>query len=424
MGQNDVSHDIVRIAAKPRRKVIGLISGTSADGVDAALVDMHGHGLSTQLQLLAFLTVPFPPALKQDLLQLCHAGEVALDDLCRMNVILGEQCAEAAWKVVGEAGMTMEEVDLIGSHGQTIRHLPRPTERYGRQIRASLQIGEPCVIAERTGVTTVADFRARDLAAGGEGAPLVPLVDYLLFRSAQKSRGMLNIGGIANITVLPADGSLKDVMAFDLGPGNMIIDELMRNMTSGTQAYDRNGEMASRGHVHPELLEELMGHPYLAQPPPKSTGREEFGAALVRGLLRRGEELCLSSADIMATATAFTARTILLGYDRFIREHHPMDELVVSGGGAHNRTLMRLLEVCFDPIEVKRLAEMGVSVDSKEAVAFAVLANETITGGASNVIRVTGASRPVVLGKIVPGTGQVPGGDHFSLDRFLDFCIL
>jgi len=403
MGRNDVPHYIAKISAKPKRRVIGLISGTSADGVDATLVDIQGHGLRTRLQLLAFLTVPFPPALKQDLLQLCNAREVAVDELCRMNVILGEWFAEAAWKVVGEAGMMMDEVDLIGSHGQTICHLPRPTECYGRKIRASLQIGEPCVIAERTGVTTVADFRARDLAAGGEGAPLVPLVDYLLFRSTQNTRGMLNIGGIANITVLPAGGPLSSVQAFDLGPGNMIIDELMRSITSGAQAYDRNGEMASRGHVHEGLLEELMGHPYLTQPPPKSAGREEFGRALARGLLRRGEELRLSPEDVLATATAFTARAIFLGYNRFIREDHPVDELIVSGGGAHNRALMWSLSVYFNPIKVRLLEEIGMPVDAKEAVAFAVLANESITGGPGNVMRATGASRPVVLGKIVPG---------------------
>jgi anhydro-N-acetylmuramic acid kinase len=324
-----------------------------------------------------------------------------VDELCRLNVLLGELFAEAAAKVADAAGLDLEDVDLIGSHGQTVRHLPKPETRLGHTTRCTLQIGEPCVIAERTGITTVADFRPRDMAAGGEGAPLVPLVDYLLFRSSNLNRAILNIGGIANITFLPAGCALGDVLAMDVGPGNMVIDHLAGLLTSGRERCDRGGQMASRGMVHEPLLAELMEHPFLQRPPPKSAGREDFGAGFSEDLYVRALQRKLRAEDVIATATAFTAHAVHDAVKRFAPCH--VDEFVVSGGGVHNATLMRHLERLFDPIRVLALEALGMCSDAKEAVAFAVLANETLSGNPGNLPKVTGASRPAVLGKIVPG---------------------
>jgi anhydro-N-acetylmuramic acid kinase len=294
----------------------------------------------------------------------------------------------------------MAEVDLIGSHGQTIHHLPEPTPVHGRAVRSTLQIGEPCVIAERTGVVTIGDFRVRDLAAGGQGAPLVPLVDYLLYRSATEGRAMLNLGGIANATILPPGCGPDDVYAFDLGPGNMILDRLMSRITGGGQSWDEGGRTAATGRVNPETLSSMMAHPFLLQAPPKSTGRETFGAAYADALLERTRGLGLRDEDAVATATAFTAECVADGFRRFVRE--PLTEMIVSGGGARNETMMAFLRERLPRTRVRRIEEIGGSSEAKEALAFAVLANETLAGRPGNVPRVTGASRPVVLGKLAP----------------------
>ena len=395
--------DLLEMAQKPCRKVVGLMSGTSADGIDAALVRISGSGLDMEAHLLYFKTYPFPSQVREDLFKLFDPSTATVDEVCRMNFLLGESLAEAARNVVEEAGLKLEEVDLIGSHGQTIRHLPGPECRYGYTVPSTLQIGEPCVIAERTGVTTVADFRPRDIAAGGEGAPLVPLVDYLLFRSEEKGRGMLNIGGISNITVLPPKANLKDVVAFDLGPGNMVIDFVVAYVTQGERQYDRGGALARKGRVHPVLLEELLDHPFLWKPPPKSAGRENFGAPFSAQLIDQARPLGISGADLVATVTAFGARSISDGIRRFARKKARMDEILVSGGGAFNRALMEQLRELLAPISIHPLEHVGMSGETKEAIAFAVLANETLLGNFGNLPGATGASRPVVLGKIVPG---------------------
>ena len=391
---------LLRILEKPRRLIIGLMSGTSADGVDAALVEVAGSGMGTRARLIAFACLPYPPALKAEVLALCDAATGRVDQVCRMNALLGEWFAEAARRVVAGAGLRMTDVDLIGSHGQTVHHLPDPVEMHGYAIRATLQVGDPCVIAERTGVVTVGDFRVRDVAAGGQGAPLVPLVDFLLYRSETAGRAMLNVGGIANVTMLPVGCDLEDVYAFDLGPGNMVIDRLMARITEGRVAYDMGGEAARAGRVHPGLLSEMMRHPFFALCPPKSTGREAFGAAYADAFLARAREVGLPDADAVATATAFTAEAVADSLRRFVRA--PVGEMIVSGGGAHNETLMAFLRARLPGVTVRRIEEVGGDTEAKEALAFAILANETLAGGAGNVPRVTGASHPVVLGKIVP----------------------
>jgi anhydro-N-acetylmuramic acid kinase len=371
------------------RHVVGLISGTSADGIDAALVELDGAGETTRARVMEFLTRPFEPRLRDRILALKDARA---EELLRVHYLLGEEFARAALEVMAAARRRGVEVHLIGSHGQTARHHPRAAEPDGRA--ATLQLGEPAVIAERTGLPVVADFRPRDVAAGGEGAPLVPLVDWLLFRRPGVTRACLNLGGIANVTIVSE--RQDTVHAFDLGPANMPMDLVVHAFTGGAETFDRDGARAAAGRADLGLVAELLRHPYLALPPPKSTGREAFGEVFVTPLLARypGRE-----ADLLASLTRFVAEAVAAGIRRWVRE--PIDELLVSGGGARNRTLMAALAATLAPIPVRSLAEVGVDPDAKEAVAFAVLANETLFGRPGNLPGATGAAGPRVLGKLV-----------------------
>ncbi|MBM3279666.1 MAG: anhydro-N-acetylmuramic acid kinase [Candidatus Handelsmanbacteria bacterium] len=381
---------LLHLSAKKSRRIAGLMSGTSADGIDAALVEVEGAGRGTRVKLLAFQTLPLEGELRQGVFSL-FGEEGSLDELCRLNFALGAAFAEAALAVIAGAGLRPEEVDLIGSHGQTVRHLPQ-----GRPA-STLQIGEPAVIAQRTGIPTIADFRPADMALGGQGAPLVPLVDFLLFNHGLRGRALLNIGGIANATILPAGGEAAQVWAFDLGPGNALIDGAASHFSGGKERCDRDGRGAAAGQVDEGLLAGLLAHPFLHLPPPKSTGREEFGAGLLAEWITRHQR---SPADWLATLTAFTARAIAGGLERFALSRTPVDEVWVSGGGAHNPVLMAMLQEALPGLKVGRLDELGLSVDAKEAVAFAVLANETLMGRPGNLPSATGARRPAVLGKI------------------------
>lgn len=382
---------LLPLKAKKSRRIAGLMSGTSADGIDAALVEVEGWGPGTRVKLLAFETVPMDDDLRRGVFEL-FGPAASLDELCRLNFAVGEAFAQAALQVIRTAGLESAAVDLIGSHGQTVRHLPKGAPP------STLQIGEPALIAQRTGIPTIADFRPADMALGGQGAPLVPLVDFLLFGHGLRGRVMLNIGGIANATLLPAGGEAGQVRAFDLGPGNALIDGAAAHFSGGRQRCDRDGQGAAGGWVDQGLLDELMGHEFLQLPPPKSTGREEFGAAFLEELLARYQ---LNSADWLATLTAFTARAIAEGLERFALPLTPVDEVWVSGGGAHNLHLMRLLGEALPGIKVDKLDSLGISADAKEAVAFAVLANETLMDRPGNLPAATGAQRGAVLGKIV-----------------------
>ena len=383
------------LIAKPEKLVIGLISGTSLDGVDAALVQISGAGLATGLQLRHFCSFPYPEGLRGELLELSTPGRGSVDQLCRMNVLLGEIFADAVLQLLDEAGVSAGEVDLIGSHGQTMHHLPAPVTRYGYALRATLQLAEPAVIARRTGIVTVADFRPADLAAGGEGAPLVPYFDFLRFRSPEKTRVLLNLGGIANLTLLKQNAALEGLIAFDTGPANMVIDSLAQHFFQ--QDYDRNGAIAASGTVSRELLDELLQHPYFRKSPPKSTGREAFGKAYCDALIAAAPGL--SPADLVATATELTIETVWRSYRDFLAAE-PLDELIVGGGGAKNQVIMQRLQSRFAPAAVRPSDDFGIPHDAKEAVCFAVLANETIAGNAGNVPVATGAAARVVLGKI------------------------
>ncbi len=382
----------VRALARKRTKlVVGLMSGTSADGVDAALVRVRGHGLETRLERLGFCTVPYPPQIREAVLALTTGS---VPDLCRMNFLLGEKFAEAALLMLREAGVPPERVDLVGSHGQTVHHVPRRTG----DVASTLQIGEADVIAERLGAPVVSDFRTRDIAAGGEGAPLSAYVDFLLFRRPGPPRALLNLGGIANVTLVSE--APEEVFAFDTGPANMPLDECVRILSSGKEQFDREGRMAAKGRVDEILLKRLLEHPYLRMPIPKTTGRETFGREFVLPLLRaKGSS---TGADLLATLTAFVAQSIWRSLEEFVFPRARPVEILVSGGGAHNLTLLAHLRRAAGRIPIAPLEDAVFSPDSKEAVIFAVLANETIHGVTNNVPGATGARWPVVLGKISP----------------------
>jgi anhydro-N-acetylmuramic acid kinase len=383
--------------------VIGLMSGTSADGVDAALVQIEGSARPIRLHLHAFHTFPFPSGMREAILAASDPQTGTVDLLCRLNVALGEVFAAAALEVSRRAGISISDVDLIGSHGQTVQHLPEPSSLGGYPICATLQLGEPSVIAERTGVMTVADFRPRDMAAGGEGAPLAPYVHHLLFGDGQRSRIVHNIGGISNVTVLPAGGELVDVLAFDTGPGNMPIDGAIGRLTRGQEVFDKDGVRAGRGHVHQPLVDELLAHPFLRRPPPKSTGREAFGAAFVDHVWARGGELGVVGDDLIATLSAFTVATIADAYRCFILPRYAAVESILCGGGSRNPILTAWLRRELPEVAWRICDDFGISADALEAVIFAVLAHETVCGRSANVPTATGATRAVILGKVVPG---------------------
>jgi len=391
------------VAQKNEKRIVGLISGTSADGIDAALVRVRGHAgveLATheRLQLEAFATFPYPRELRAQLLAASLPGAGTVDLICRLNIAVGECFAQAVQKIIQQAGLQPEDIDLIGSHGQTIHHLPFAGPLAGIPSAGALQIGEPSLIAKRTGIITVADFRAADMAFGGQGAPLVPFLDYLFFRSTELTRGVLNLGGIGNLTILKKNCSLEDLIAFDTGPANMVIDALAEFFFQ--QAYDDGGQLAAQGKVSASLLGELLQHPYFSKPIPKSTGREEFGGAYVAQLIERATALQLTPPDMLATATALTAETIAREARRLEVQCGKLDELIVSGGGMHNQSLMRMLRERFAPAKVTTTSEYDLPGDAKEAILFALLANETICGYTGNVPSVTGARAATVLGKI------------------------
>ena len=378
-------------------KIIGLMSGTSADGVDAALVDIGGTGHKLKVKLLAFRTFPYPAPFRARLLEAMARGTVA--DVCHLNAVLGEWFARAALRALKAAKVPPHRVALIGSHGQTLHHLPRPRREPGLgTVRSTLQLGAPAIIAELTGITTVADFRSRDMAAGGEGAPLAPYLHALLFRHPSLSRAVVNIGGISNLTYLPAHGGLGEVRAFDTGPGNMVIDGVVRYITTGRQTFDLGGRLARGGTPHEELLQTLLEYPFLRRRPPKSTGREEFGERFLDFFLRQGKLLGLSDADLVATATAYTARTIADAL-KFLPLR--VEEVFISGGGAKNPTLIRMLQDMIG-VPVRPIEALGWDGRALEAVAFAIFAYQHVKGVPCNLPNVTGAKRAVVLGTFTP----------------------
>lgn len=379
--------------------MVGLMSGTSGDGVDAALVEITRSRKGPDIKTLAFHALPYPRSLQQRILAASASGSVA--EICHLNALLGEWFANAALGVIRTAGLRPKDIDLLGSHGQTVHHLPHGVKDAGvGAIRSTLQIAEPAVIAERTGITTVANFRPRDIAAGGQGAPLTPGVHALVFRHPRRARLVVNLGGISNVTYLPRGKGVGGVVAFDTGPANMVLDGLMYRATDGRVSMDRDGRIASRGRPDGRLLAKLLAHPYLSKHPPKSTGREVFGAPMVEELLAIQEARQLSIETLLATCSRWTAESVGTAR-RWIQGG--IDEVIVGGGGVRNRAIMAHLADVFSPAPVCTFDAIGWDSKAFEAVAFAILAYQTVMDQCGNVPAVTGASHPALLGCIVPG---------------------
>lgn len=385
------------------RYAVGLMSGTSVDGIDAAVVRIaDGPGGEIAVSLIAFENRPYPAAVRQEIFELFDPVKATIDKVGSMNVLLGELYAEAALAVIKAAGLEPADIAVIGSHGQTIYHAPAAEKRHGHDIRYTVQIGEGSVIAARTGIPCVSDFRPADMAAGGQGAPLVPFTEYLLYREASRTLLLQNIGGIGNMTVIPAGCAPEDVYAFDTGPGNMIIDGVVERLYPGQLTMDIGGAIAGRGTVDEELLGFLAKEPYYAQPLPKSTGRELFGSAYIERLLGIAAQKGMKPEDVVATVTKLTAWSIGDAYRRYVQGRAPADVLIVGGGGSYNPVLVGFLRSEMESmgVEVLTQEEVGYSSDAKEAVAFAILADYAIKRKPNNLPNVTGAARPVIMGKI------------------------
>jgi anhydro-N-acetylmuramic acid kinase len=392
---------LLKLQRKKTKNIIGLMSGTSTDGISAVAMKVEGSGAKTKFQILSHEIYAYPVDVQRKIFDLFSVERGTVDKICHMNFLLGEFFAEAALKVAKEADLSKAEIDLIGSHGQTVYHRPKLTRDGKYYIRSTLQIGEPSVIAERTGSIVVGDFRVRDVAAGGQGAPISAYVDFIIFRDVKKSRLIQNIGGIANVTAIPAGSEMGDVKAFDTGPGNMLIDASVRHITHQRLEYDKYGEIAAKGKVNRKLLLQLMEHPYLAKLPPKTTGREEFGEQYAANVIEKALILGLSSKDLVATLTAFTVESIAQSYEKFVNPHFCADEVIVGGGGAYNKTMLRMLKKRLAPTTVFLHEDFGIPSSAKEALMIGLLANETIMGSPSNMIGATGAKKKVVLGKII-----------------------
>jgi anhydro-N-acetylmuramic acid kinase len=371
-----------RARRKRSRVVVGLISGTSVDAIEAVVCRIEGTGKTVGLSLLSHVTQPFTAKQVRRVMEADSARE-----LCAVNFVLGELFAQAALDAIEIAQLEPRDVDVIGSHGQTVAHLRG----------ATLQLGEASVIAERTGIPVISDFRTRDVAAGGEGAPLVPYADWVLFRRPGETRALQNIGGIANVSVV--SDRLSDTLAFDTGPGNMLLDAVVRRMTNGRRAFDRDGKLAAKGEVIVPLLTRLCRHPFLKRPPPRSAGRDQFGESLAEVLWK---ELGKRPNDLLATLVAFTVEATGQAYERWVLPGREVSGIWLSGGGSRNPLIVDGLRARLAPIPVAPLDALGFPEGAKEAACFALLASEHLSGTPQNVPRATGASHPVILGKLTP----------------------
>ncbi len=400
--------------------ILGLMSGTSADGIEAALVRISGAPPNLKSKLLGHASLPIPKRIRAAILRIAEGAPVPAAEISQLNFRLGELFADAAISAAKKLHVPLTRLDLIASHGQTIFHQGPPIPFLGAPTSSTLQIAEPAIIAARTGVTTIADFRPADMAAGGQGAPLVPFADYLLYRHDKLGRVSLNLGGIANVTVIPAGAKLQNVFAFDTGPANILIDALVSHFTHGRDRFDKNASLARRGHISNALIYRLMKDPYLKLRPPKSTGREYFGAPYVKDLLNFARKREIKPADVLYTVTYFTAASVVDALCLFVLPNHKISQLIVSGGGARNPLLMTQLQTLLriaslsssrhlplatrhfpnNSIEVIPSTHFGVPEQSKEAYAFALLAYETFHHRPSNLPSATGATRPAILGKI------------------------
>ena len=392
---------LLRVSKKPARRIIGLMSGTSLDAIDAAMVRIKGHGMTAELKLEHFRSYPYPTKIRAAVRDLFDPKRARVDQICRYDFIMGELFAAAVNRILKETGTNAKKVDLVAAAGQTIWHDPEqvvvnadvPWIDGPIETRSTFAIGQSAVIAERTGIITIGDLRVRDVAAGGHGAPLVPYFDWVLLRHKRHGRCVQNIGGIGNVTYLPPGGAWEKVFAFDTGPGNMIIDELAAVATNGRQACDLDGSLAASGTVDGALLEKWMSDPYFIRKPPKTTGRELFGAQFARRLIAEARERRIE--DLIATATALTAESIARSYRDFVEPHGRIDEVLLAGGGSKNPTLVKMIA---ERLPKKKIVIYDGS-EAKEAMAMALIANDSVQGFDTNVGGATGG-RPTILGKI------------------------
>jgi len=373
------------------------MSGTSADGIDTALVRLKGDPLAPDWEVTAHRTEPFSPEIRKEILE-AAADSLSVSGIAHLHVQLGAAYSDALKTLLEQASISADQIDAIGLHGQTVFHDP------GGGV--SFQLGSAAVVAHNLGCDVVYDFRSRDLAAGGEGAPLVPYADTVLLRDPDRDRIAQNIGGIANLTWLPAGRGLGGVTGFDTGPGNMVMDGLVQRGTGSERQFDTDGELAAGGEVISDLLDSWMEHPFLSREPPRSTGREEFGAPFADEVWNRwGGDYPL--ADLVATALQFTVESIGFSYERFLPDRNRDLDVIVSGGGARNPVLVERLAARISPARLIASDDLGLPVDSKEAVAFALLADAFLMGVPAGIPAVTGAEEPVVLGSLVPGQKRI-----------------
>ncbi|HAL88358.1 MAG TPA: anhydro-N-acetylmuramic acid kinase [Clostridiales bacterium] len=389
---------ILECMEKESRLVVGLMSGTSADGVDGALCRITGHGTQSKIEQLGFVFQPFAPEIRREILRLASGGQATAADFCQMNFLLGGLYVQSVEALCARTGVQPGQIDLIGSHGQTFWHIPVPEDYLGYRFRSTFQLGEASVLAQRFGCPVVSDFRVRDVAADGLGAPLVPYSEFLIYRSETECVALQNIGGIGNITCLSPACRLEDVFAFDTGPGNMVMDGVYGELTDGEKTFDEGGAYAAGGTVHQGLLNWLMADPYLPRKPPKTTGREYYGPAYVKKIMDYARQARISGPDLMATVTDYTAQTIRYSVEHYFPRRP--DKLILGGGGSLNKTLVGDIAKALPGCRVMTNEDLGYDSNAKEAVAFAVLANEAVFAQANNVPTVTGAKNPVIMGKI------------------------
>jgi anhydro-N-acetylmuramic acid kinase len=395
--------------------VLGLMSGTSADGIDVALVRVGSSASRSSASRSAtskprrsdagalledFASLPYPTAVRNAVLRIAEGAPASAAALSQLNFRLGQVFAQAALEACRKFRVNPRRITLIGSHGQTVFHQGAPSAFAGAKVASTLQIGEPAVIAALTGITTVGDFRPADMAVGGQGAPLVPFVDYLLYRHSDYGRIALNIGGIANLTVIPPAARPQDVFALDTGPGNMVIDALLRHFTSGRRQFDIDARIAMGGRAAPALLDALLAAEYFRRPPPKTAGREQFGLAYAQQVIKWGRTHHTQPADLVRTATLLTPLSIAAAIHRWVLPRARVSQLILAGGGARNPLIVAQLRAALTGIEIISSGALGVPADAKEAFAFALLAHETLHRRPSNLPGATGAARPAILGKI------------------------
>ena len=376
-----------------KKLAVGIMSGTSLDGIDILITEIEGTSTRTKVNPIAFRTYPFEPLLLNKIKKAFHQDSSSPELLCSLNFELGEAFANAVKRLVKEENLKMDDIDFIASHGQTIFHIAEESEGL---VKSSLQLDEGAVIANLCNVTTVSNFRASDITAGGQGAPLVPYADFIMFSSPIMNRAIHNIGGIANQTVLPKGSKIDDVFAFDSGPGNMMIDYATKELFN--KPFDQDGRIARSGKIIPDMIYELLSHPYLKKIPPKSTGRELFGDQYTENIIKKYHNY--PKADIIKTLTYFTAKTIINSYKDFVLQKVNLDEIIFCGGGSYNTYLLEMIAQELPEIKIMRLEDLGYGSASKEALAFVILANETLNLQPSNVKSATGASRHVILGQV------------------------